>query len=446
MSRATAFVFLRALDVFEAGVDQRVLADFHEPRADPHNRHQEPMGLLQLRAKLNANAYTKEANWWRDVKSIFGQFGDDPPDSARRRMAGALSSLFNLQWRILMFGRLRCYVMWLARQQREVKDLKAAYIADQEARAAAASRTSPSSARALAAGATSASMVPMIKQPAAVAPLFDGPVVPIAAAAASSASRPAVVAPRGAGDEQAEREKNAAHLLAASVMASSPTSSPPAAAAIAASLSPSPVVPAPASVGASAAAAAAAASSSDAQNHEDANSVSLTGRLRRLFAALIDQAEQLERDKGHLTQDKQQFIERTAELATAESHIADAVGWAERIVSLKQTRAAGGAVAPSPAQLVLAGKRKAEAELESEAKRRRHVEGKLAELTEQMDDNDKCIVCLDKQPDVLFLRCKHLVCCNGCAETIMRGAAAGASCPTCRKPLRAKDVVKVFRA
>jgi hypothetical protein len=93
-----------------------------------------------------------------------------------------------------------------------------------------------------------------------------------------------------------------------------------------------------------------------------------------------------------------------------------------------------------------ASKRKAESELESEAKRRRSVEGELSALAEQMDEKDKCAICLDKQPDVLFKRCKHLVCCGGCADTMLKEGAARATCPNCTKPFRAKDILKVFRA
>jgi len=47
---------------------------------------------------------------------------------------------------------------------------------------------------------------------------------------------------------------------------------------------------------------------------------------------------------------------------------------------------------------------------------------------------------------VLFSRCKHLACCSGCVDLLMRGGAAGASCPLCRVSIRAKDVIKVMRS
>jgi hypothetical protein len=156
---------------------------------------------------------------------------------------------------------------------------------------------------------------------------------------------------------------------------------------------------------------------------------------------------------GQLTQDnvqlQRQLNERTAELAIAQRQTAAAAGQAERLIAVKREKFdavadAHGAV--QQADKATAEKRKAETELESEAKRRRDVEGKLTALTEQMDEKDKCIICLETQPDVLFLRCRHLVCCSGCAASIVVGSAAGATCPHCQTPLVAKDVVRVFRA
>jgi DNA repair exonuclease SbcCD ATPase subunit len=164
-------------------------------------------------------------------------------------------------------------------------------------------------------------------------------------------------------------------------------------------------------------------------------------RVRQANGRLTQEKMQLDQDKTLL---QRQIDDRLAELATAESHIAAAVGWAERIVSLKQ--AAGGADAQSPGQLILAGKRKAESELESEAKRRRSAEDKLDALAEQMDKTDKCVVCADKQPDVLFQSCNHLACCNECADQLEQGAAGDPACPLCREPLDSSDIIKVFRA
>jgi regulator of replication initiation timing len=141
--------------------------------------------------------------------------------------------------------------------------------------------------------------------------------------------------------------------------------------------------------------------------------------LRQSIAQLTEEKRQLEQDKEQL---QQQLDERTAELATAQSQIADAVGLAERIVAIKQARTDAGVDVHSPAQLAtkpIAGKRKSGEQLESEAKRQRGVESGSTALPEQEDGgDDKCVICLDKQPDVLFQRCHHLVCCSVCAASL----------------------------
>jgi hypothetical protein len=161
----------------------------------------------------------------------------------------------------------------------------------------------------------------------------------------------------------------------------------------------------------------------------------------------------LQREKGQLTQKnallQQQVQDLMAELANAQSKIAAANQPDDRHVAVKQEKldaVADAYGAARQAAKATDGKRKAESELKSEAKRRRHVEGKLAALVEQLDEKDKCIICLDKQPDVLFSPCNHLVCCSVCAKSLVRGAAAGATCPKCMQPLRANDIIKVFRA
>jgi chromosome segregation ATPase len=170
-------------------------------------------------------------------------------------------------------------------------------------------------------------------------------------------------------------------------------------------------------------------------------------RVRQSVAQFTREKRQLDQEKAQLQQQLNKHAEKLA--SSQEQNAAAGSSQSDRLITVKQEKIDAVADAHGAAQQAAkaaAGKRKAESELESEAKRRRSVEGELASLTEQMDEQDKCIVCFDKQPDALFLRCKHLVCCSECAETIMRGAAAGAACPTCRKPLRARDVIKVFRA
>jgi hypothetical protein len=403
---------LRALDAFEAFVDPRVLSDFQDTRSHPHNRRKEPMGLLRLREKLNALAYdnhmvTGASGIDRDC--LFSRFDSGTGRSAfvpsgaitvRQHMAGALEQLLSIQIRLEWLERTADTEAELAYWKAKVKELEDEYIADQEERAAAVTRAGSSSSASVATSA-SASTASLAKQSAAV----TSPAA--AAAAASSTSKPmtASTPPRGATAQQAERKMSAAHLPSPSGVAPSTTSSSRTAAAAATHVSQPPVGPAAASVGASAA--AAAASSSVVPTAKPAN---LAAAMRGSFAEFVEHAEQLERDKGQL---QRQLDERTGEL------------------NLLTAKAA-------------ASKRKAQTELQSEAKRRLDAEGKLAALS-VLERKDKCVRCVAKQPDVLFLRCRHLVCCNDCAETIVNRPAAGAVCPQCQAPLVADDRIKVNR-
>jgi hypothetical protein len=156
--------------------------------------------------------------------------------------------------------------------------------------------------------------------------------------------------------------------------------------------------------------------------------------------ALADHAEQLEQDKAQL---QQQLNERSAELASTRQQAADDASQAKQRIGVKEEKLFDAQTdACSASQLAVkatAGKRKAEDELESEAKRHR---GELVALAER---TNTCIVCFSKQPDVLFQRCGHLVCCHSCSDSIVNGPAAGALCPQCQGPLVAGDRIKVNR-
>jgi chromosome segregation ATPase len=169
-------------------------------------------------------------------------------------------------------------------------------------------------------------------------------------------------------------------------------------------------------------------------------------RLRQSNGRLTQEKMQMEHDKALL---QQKLDKRTAELAAAREQIAAAASsHAERLIIVKREKIDAVADAHGSAQQAAkaaAGKRKAETELESEAKRRRALEGKLTALAEQMDEKDKCAICLDKQPNVLLKSCKHLVCCGGCADTMAKEGGARATCPNCTKPFRAKDIIQVCR-
>jgi hypothetical protein len=381
-------------------------------------------------------------------------------------MAGALYMLLQGQMLIAVQGRTTNNSELMKQRHQQVKGMEAEYIADQQARAAAAlSNNALSGASAAAAASPSAAS-------AAAAPPATASAGPVAVAAATyAASNPlsaGSLLPRGAGGDRDERKDGDAHLSPASALI------PPVAAnalAVASAQRPSQASPVSAPAAAAAAASPTASASAVAVSVASAvNAASLAAAMLRQHEssfALIRYAEQMERDKeqveqektrlstlnGQLSQDKaqlqRQLNERTAELAIAQRQAAAAASQAERLIAVKQEKFDAVADAHGAAQQAAkatADKRKAETELKSEAKRRRDVEGKLTALTDQMDEKDKCIICLETQPDVLFLRCRHLVCCSGCAASIVHGGAAGATCPQCQTALVAKDVVKVFRA
>jgi hypothetical protein len=45
----------------------------------------------------------------------------------------------------------------------------------------------------------------------------------------------------------------------------------------------------------------------------------------------------------------------------------------------------------------------------------------------------RCIVCMEEDKDQLFLPCKHVLCCGGCAKKLMDTTRL---CPTCRAPIK----------
>lgn len=48
---------------------------------------------------------------------------------------------------------------------------------------------------------------------------------------------------------------------------------------------------------------------------------------------------------------------------------------------------------------------------------------------------EECVFCMDAEPEVLFARCGHRVCCEGCAGRIRTAGGPHAACPYCRTPL-----------
>ncbi|GMH85933.1 hypothetical protein TrVE_jg2668 [Triparma verrucosa] len=58
---------------------------------------------------------------------------------------------------------------------------------------------------------------------------------------------------------------------------------------------------------------------------------------------------------------------------------------------------------------------------------------------EEVDDSDKCIICMDRVVNVKFKACSHSMTCRECTdETIRRGLP----CPLCRKPISGYEVGK----
>ncbi|GMI11019.1 hypothetical protein TrVE_jg3301 [Triparma verrucosa] len=58
---------------------------------------------------------------------------------------------------------------------------------------------------------------------------------------------------------------------------------------------------------------------------------------------------------------------------------------------------------------------------------------------EEVDDSDKCIICMDRVVNVKFKGCNHSMTCRECTdETVRRGLP----CPLCRKPISGYEVGK----
>ena len=58
---------------------------------------------------------------------------------------------------------------------------------------------------------------------------------------------------------------------------------------------------------------------------------------------------------------------------------------------------------------------------------------------EEVDDSDKCIICMDRVVNVKLKPCQHSVYCKACVEELLR---RGQPCPVCRKPISGYEVGK----
>lgn len=59
----------------------------------------------------------------------------------------------------------------------------------------------------------------------------------------------------------------------------------------------------------------------------------------------------------------------------------------------------------------------------------------LQKQNETLKDNITCKVCMDDKVDMLFLPCRHLICCEPCSDSVRR-------CPLCRQ--RIIGTIKAF--
>ena len=59
----------------------------------------------------------------------------------------------------------------------------------------------------------------------------------------------------------------------------------------------------------------------------------------------------------------------------------------------------------------------------------------ISEDERQKLENFKCVICLERDKNVVFLTCNHMVCCEQCANIVK-------DCPLCRKNITSR--IKVF--
>lgn len=60
----------------------------------------------------------------------------------------------------------------------------------------------------------------------------------------------------------------------------------------------------------------------------------------------------------------------------------------------------------------------------------------MDKLTEQLEKKE-CVICMQRDPDTLFVPCRHLCCCEPCKESLK-------ICPLCNTQI--EKVIKVYRA
>jgi hypothetical protein len=116
----------------------------------------------------------------------------------------------------------------------------------------------------------------------------------------------------------------------------------------------------------------------------------------------------------------------------------------QRLITVKKEKLDATADAMGAAQQrdkTAAAKRKAEADLQEEAKRHRGTADRAAELAaanrrleeEKESLSLECAVCADARPSVLYLPCKHLAVCDQCDGQLEE---RGQSCPMCQAEVK----------
>ena len=174
----------------------------------------------------------------------------------------------------------------------------------------------------------------------------------------------------------------------------------------------------------------------------------LADREEKLAARDVEHAAALRTAAGRLAKEQQQVTELQRRLAARDADYESLVttlaeqteSAQKRLVTVKLEKLDADADAMGAAQQrdkTSAAKRKAEAELQEEAKRHCGTAERAAELTaanRRLEEEKEslsliCAVCCDARPSVLYLPCKHLAVCDQCDGQLEE---RGQSCPMCQ--------------
>lgn len=73
-------------------------------------------------------------------------------------------------------------------------------------------------------------------------------------------------------------------------------------------------------------------------------------------------------------------------------------------------------------------KRRRERQIEMEFIRRMREEVNILDAGEGLDQQEACVICMDRQRNVVILDCGHFCCCGECAQRVN-------NCPVCRRAI-----------